>query len=49
MLPGCVMIARTVGADVLDKTFVDAGAPFRKADGSYRFDNVFRFAIGRKR
>jgi SAM-dependent methyltransferase len=45
----CVMIARRVGADVLDKTFVEAGAPFRAADGSYRFDNVFRFAIGRKR
>ena len=45
----CVMVARAVGADVVDRTLVEAGAPFRREDGSYRFDNVFRFAVGRKR
>ncbi len=45
----CEMIARNAGADALNRTILEAGAPFCNDDGSYHFDNVFRFAVGRKR
>jgi SAM-dependent methyltransferase len=46
--PGpCVMAARQAGQEAFDKAVVDAGAPFRRADGSYRLDNIFRFAVAR--
>jgi SAM-dependent methyltransferase len=43
----CAFAARLAGLDVLRKTLHDAGAPFRRADGSYRLENVFRFATAR--
>jgi SAM-dependent methyltransferase len=43
----CVLAARLAGADALHETLREAGAPFRRDDGSYRLENVFRFAVGR--
>jgi len=37
-----------VGADVVRRTYVDALAPFRQPDGSYRQNNVFRYVIATK-
>jgi SAM-dependent methyltransferase len=36
------------GADAVRRTYVDALAPFRQADGSYRQNNVFRYLIAAK-
>lgn len=44
-----VRAVRTVGAETVDRVLLEAGAPYRRADGSYRTTNVFRFAIGRAR
>ena len=41
----CVMAARLVGRERFDETILAAAAPFRLDDGSYRLDNVFRFAV----
>ena len=46
--PGpCVMAVRHAGQDAFDKAILDASAPFRRSDGSYRLDNIFRFAVAR--
>jgi SAM-dependent methyltransferase len=45
----CVLAARIAGRDKVDEAFVTAAKPFRHGDGSYRFDNVFRFAMARVR
>jgi SAM-dependent methyltransferase len=45
----CVKAARTVGDEKLAAVMVEAGAPYRQDDGSYRFENVFRLAIARVR
>jgi len=45
----CVMIARQVGQKTFDETLVAAAAPYRRDDGSYRLDNIFRFAVARVR
>jgi SAM-dependent methyltransferase len=37
-----------VGADVVRRTYVEAVAPFRQPDGSYRQNNVFRYFIAVK-
>ena len=48
--PGpCVMAIRQVGRETFDQAILDAGAPFRREDGSYRLQNVFRFAVARVR
>jgi len=45
----CVNVARRAGADAVANAIRDGIAPYRQADGSYRFQNTWRFAIGRKR
>jgi SAM-dependent methyltransferase len=45
----CVMAARLAGQETLDKAILNAGTPFRRNDGSYRLDNIFRFAVARVR
>jgi SAM-dependent methyltransferase len=35
------------GADAVRRTTVEAAAPFRRPDGSYRFENRFRYVIAR--
>jgi hypothetical protein len=45
----CVMAVRQVGQETFDKAILDVSAPFRRDDGSYRLDNIFRFAVGRAR
>ena len=45
----CVLAARIAGRDKVDEALVTAAEPFRHGDGSYRFDNVFRFAVARVR
>jgi len=45
----CVNVARHAGVDAVATAIRDAIAPYRQADGSYRFENTWRFAIGRKR
>ncbi|MDX6476337.1 MAG: hypothetical protein QOH95_1848 [Gaiellaceae bacterium] len=48
--PGpCVMAIRQVGQEAFDKAILDASAPFRRDDGSYRLENIFRFAVARAR
>ena len=32
-----------------DKAILDASSPFRRDDGSYQLDNIFRFAVARAR
>ncbi len=46
--PGpCVMAIRHAGKAAFDRAILEAAEPFRLEDGSYRFDNVFRFAVAR--
>ncbi|HST25542.1 MAG TPA: class I SAM-dependent methyltransferase [Gaiellaceae bacterium] len=48
--PGpCVMAIRQAGVQAFDNAIIDAGAPFRREDGSYRLNNVFRFAVAQAR
>jgi len=44
----CVNVARQVGVDAVANAIRDGIAPYRQVDGSYRFDNTWRVAIGRK-
>lgn len=44
----CVSVARQAGAEPVAKAIREGIAPYRQADGSYRFENTWRFAIGRK-
>ena len=45
----CVKAQRLLGGEVFDETILKAAAPFRREDGSYRMENVFRFAVAAKR
>jgi SAM-dependent methyltransferase len=46
--PGpCVMAVRHVGREAFDEAILAASVPFRRDDGSYRLNNIFRFAVGR--
>jgi SAM-dependent methyltransferase len=45
----CVNVARQAGQQAVASAIRDAIAPYRRGDGSYRFENTWRFAIGRKR
>jgi SAM-dependent methyltransferase len=45
----CVNIARQAGVDAVANAIRAGIAPYRRANGSYRFENTWRFAIGRKR
>jgi SAM-dependent methyltransferase len=36
------------GAEAVRRTIAETAAPFRQPDGSYRFDNRFRYVIARK-
>ena len=48
--PGpCVMAVRHAGQEAFDNAILDASSPFRQDDGSYRLDNIFRFAVARTR
>jgi SAM-dependent methyltransferase len=48
--PGpCIMAIQEAGQDAFDTAILEAGAPFRRADGSYRLNNIFRFAVARVR
>ncbi len=38
----------TAGEDAVREAFFDAHAPYRRPDGSYRQENVFRYVIARK-
>jgi len=38
-----------VGDEVVRRTYVDALAPFRQPDGSYRQNNVFRYFVAARR
>jgi SAM-dependent methyltransferase len=42
----CVLAGRLSGEEALRDALLTGAAPFRRADGSYRLDNIFRFAIG---
>jgi SAM-dependent methyltransferase len=46
--PGpCVMAVRQVGQEAFDEAILAVSTPFRREDGSYRLDNIFRFAVAR--
>jgi SAM-dependent methyltransferase len=46
LTPGPVLPAiEHAGEDVVGKAFAAAAGPFRRADGSYRFENRFRYLI----
>ena len=46
--PGpCVLAVRQAGQEAFDRAILDASSPFRREDGSYRLDNIFRFAVAR--
>ncbi|MFN2629437.1 MAG: class I SAM-dependent methyltransferase [Gaiellaceae bacterium] len=45
----CVLAARIAGRATVDDALVAAAEPFQGDDGSYRFANVFRFAVARVR
>jgi hypothetical protein len=34
------------GEETVRRTLADTAAPFRRADGSYRFGNRFRYLVG---
>jgi SAM-dependent methyltransferase len=44
----CVKAINAVGEDMVRGAIAGVIAPNRREDGSYRFENVWRFAIGRK-
>jgi len=44
----CVDVVRQAGEDAVAKAIRDGIAPYRQADGSYRFENTWRFAIATK-
>ncbi len=41
-------VAEHVGMDTVRRTLVEAAVPVRRLDGSYRFENRFRFVIARR-
>jgi hypothetical protein len=45
----CVKAMAHSGEDAVRDAVLDSIAPYRREDGSYAFDNVWRFAIARKR
>jgi SAM-dependent methyltransferase len=45
----CVNVARQAGEEAVANAILDGIAPYRQGDGSYRFENTWRFVIGRKR
>lgn len=45
----CVNVIRQAGSDAVANAIREGIAPNRQPDGSYRFENTWRFAIGRKR
>jgi ubiquinone/menaquinone biosynthesis C-methylase UbiE len=48
--PGpCVMAIQQAGQTAFDTAVLEAGARFRQDDGSYRLNNIFRFAVARAR
>jgi SAM-dependent methyltransferase len=44
----CVNVVRQAGEEAVANAIRDGIAPYLQADGSYRFENTWRFAIGRK-
>jgi SAM-dependent methyltransferase len=44
----CVNVARQAGEEAVAKAIREAIAPYCRVDGSYSFENTWRFAIGRK-
>ncbi len=44
----CVNVIRQAGEEAVAAAILDGIAPYRRSDGSYRFENTWRFAIGRK-
>lgn len=44
----CVAIVRQAGERAVADAIREGIAPYRLSDGSYRFENTWRFAIGRK-
>jgi SAM-dependent methyltransferase len=48
--PGpCALAIKQAGQEAFDAKVLEAGARFRQDDGSYRLDNIFRFAVARVR
>jgi hypothetical protein len=47
LLPAFLFDARAYGADEADarEVILAAAAPFRRRDGSYRFENAFRYVL----
>jgi len=45
----CVKVARHAGEEAVAAAILDGIAPYRQRDGSFRFENTWRFAIGRKK
>ena len=47
-MPACEAVAETIehsGEEAVRKTIIEAAAPFRRPDGSYSFQNRFRYLI----
>jgi SAM-dependent methyltransferase len=44
----CVGAARVVGEERLAEAIMESMAPYRRPDGSYRTENTWRVAVGRK-
>jgi hypothetical protein len=44
----CVMAIAHAGEDAVRDAVLESIAPYRREDGSYAFDNVWRFAIARR-
>jgi hypothetical protein len=40
-----VPLVQHAGEDVVRQTIIAASQPFARADGSYRFENTFRYVI----
>jgi SAM-dependent methyltransferase len=45
----CASVVHHAGEEAVANAIRGSLAPYRQADGSYRFENTWRFAIGRKR
>ena len=44
----CVKVVRQAGKEAVAAAILEGIAPYTEQDGSYRFENTWRFAIGRK-
>jgi hypothetical protein len=44
----CVKAMAHAGEEAVRDAVLDSIAPYRRGDGSYAFDNVWRFAIARR-